>query len=69
MVILMEGGYNPYMGELTLTMINGLLGYPNQFKDKHLSLIQKVFSEEKIQVLLNKRLKELVLNLNRYNIL
>ena len=69
MVILMEGGYNPYMGELTLTMINGLLGFPNQFQDTHLSLIQKVFSEEKIQVLLNKKLKELIYNLNRYNIL
>jgi acetoin utilization deacetylase AcuC-like enzyme len=69
MVILMEGGYNPYMGELTLTMINGLLGFPNQFNDTHLALIQKVTSEERIQVVLNKKLKELKYNLKRYHML
>ena len=69
MVILMEGGYNPYMGELTLTMINGLLGFPNQFNDAHLSLIQKVTSEERIQVVLNKKLKELKYNLKRYHMI
>ena len=69
MVILMEGGYNPYMGELTLTIINGLLGQPNQFKDKHISLVQKVLSDEKIQIVFNNKLKELKYNLKRYHVL
>ena len=69
MVILMEGGYNPYMGELTHTLINGLLGKPNPFNDPHLSLIQKVVSDEKIQIILNKKLKELKYNLRRNNVL
>ncbi|WP_455391680.1 hypothetical protein [[Eubacterium] cellulosolvens] len=69
MVILMEGGYNPYMGELTHTMINGLLGLPNQFKDPHLSLVQKMASDEKIQVVLSNKLKELEFNLRRLRII
>ncbi len=69
MVILMEGGYNPYMGELTHTIINGLLNKPNQFNDSHLSLIQKVISDEKINVVLTKKLKELKFNLVRYHVL
>ena len=69
MVILMEGGYNPYMGELTLTLINGLLGLPNPFEDKHQSLLYKVVSTEKVHVILNKKLTELKSNLNRLNII
>lgn len=69
MAILMEGGYNPYMGELTHTIINGLLGLPNPFEDKYLSLVSKVISEEKTHLILNKKIKELKFNLNRYNIL
>jgi acetoin utilization deacetylase AcuC-like enzyme len=69
MVILMEGGYNPYMGELTHTIINGLLGQPNQFDDNYKSLFQKVVSDEKIHVILNQKLKELKNNLRRYKML
>ena len=69
MVILMEGGYNPFMGELTHTLINGLLGQPNQFNDAHQSLIQKVVSDEKIQTVLNKKLKELKYHLTRYHVI
>ena len=69
MVILMEGGYNPYMGELTHTIINGLLGQPNQFDDNYKSLFKKVVSNEKIHVILNQKLKELKNNLQRYKIL
>jgi acetoin utilization deacetylase AcuC-like enzyme len=69
MVILMEGGYNPFMGELTLTMINGLLGQPNQFDDKHQTLFQKVIGEEKIDIVFKNKLNELKLYLNRYKIL
>jgi hypothetical protein len=50
-------------------MINGLLGFPNQFNDTHLALIQKVTSEERIQVVLNKKLKELKYNLKRYHMI
>jgi acetoin utilization deacetylase AcuC-like enzyme len=69
MVILMEGGYNPYMGELTHTIINGLLGLPNPFEDKYLSLVSKVISDEKTYLILNQKLKELKFNLSRYHIL
>jgi acetoin utilization deacetylase AcuC-like enzyme len=69
MVILMEGGYNPYMGELTLTLINGLLGQPNQFDDKHQSLFHKVISDEKINVVFNNKLNELKNNLKHYNVI
>lgn len=69
MVILTEGGYNPYMGELTHTLVNGLLGQPNPFKEKFQSLVHKVMSEEKIHVVLNQKIKELKYNLKRYKVL
>ena len=69
MIILMEGGYNPFMGELTHTLINGLLGLPNPFEDKFQSLVQQVMRDEKIQVVLNQKLKELKYNLHRYHVL
>jgi acetoin utilization deacetylase AcuC-like enzyme len=69
MVILMEGGYNPFLGELTHTLINGLSGLPNQFEDSHQSLIQQVVSEEKIQVVFNEKLKELKYNLKRFKLI
>jgi acetoin utilization deacetylase AcuC-like enzyme len=69
MVILMEGGYHPFMGELTHTLINGLLGKPKPFEDKFHSLSQKVVSGEKTYKILTQNIKELKFNLNRYRIL
>ncbi len=69
MVILMEGGYNPYMGELTHTIINGLLGLQNPFEEKYHSLATKLISREKTYLILNNKLKELKYNLKGYNIL
>jgi hypothetical protein len=69
MVILMEGGYNPYMGELTHTIINGLLGLPNPFEDKYESLATRVISKEKTHLILNSKIKELKYNLKGYKIL
>jgi acetoin utilization deacetylase AcuC-like enzyme len=69
MVILMEGGYHPFMGELTHTIINGLMGKPKQFVDKFHSLSQKVVSSEKTYKILTQNIKELKFNLNRYRIL
>jgi acetoin utilization deacetylase AcuC-like enzyme len=68
-VILMEGGYNPSMGDLTLSMVCGLLGVPNPINDSHLALVQKVVSEEKIHMILKEKLKELKFNLKRYQVL
>jgi acetoin utilization deacetylase AcuC-like enzyme len=69
MTILMEGGYHQYMGELTHTLINGLLDQPNSFEDKFQSLVQKVVSDEKVHVILNEKLNELSFNLKRYKVL
>jgi acetoin utilization deacetylase AcuC-like enzyme len=69
MVILMEGGYNPYMGELAHTLVNGLLGLPIPCDDKYHSLTHKLVSSEKTSLILDKKLKELHLNLSRYRIL
>ena len=69
MVILMEGGYNPFMGDLTHTMLNGLLGLPNPFEDKHSSLVHKVTSGEKVYIILKQKIRELKFNLHRYKIL
>jgi hypothetical protein len=65
----MEGGYNPSMGDLTLSMVCGLLGVPNPINDSHLALVQKVVSEEKIHMILKEKLKELKFNLKRYQVL
>ena len=65
----MEGGYNPYMGELTHTLINGLLARPQSFEDKFHSLTSKIVSSEKIHMVLTKKIKELKFNLKRLNIL
>jgi hypothetical protein len=69
MVILMEGGYNPSLGDLTHVIINGLLGMPNPFEDKYSALAKKVTSDEKTHKVLSKKLRELKFNLHRYKIL
>ena len=68
-VILMEGGYNPYMGELTHTLINGLIDLPIPFEDKYNPFINKVVSEEKVVTILNEKIDMIKTNLKRYNIL
>ncbi len=69
MVILMEGGYNPYLGELTHTIINALMDLPIPFEDKFSSLAHKVISDEKVHLLLNNNIVELQKNLGRHHIL
>ena len=52
LTVLIEGGYHSHNGELTHTIINGLLGLPNPFKAQHDSLALSVTSSEKVRKIL-----------------
>lgn len=56
LAILNEGGYHSFNGELTHTIINGLLGLPNPFQEKFDSLTVSVTSSEKIRKILGEKL-------------
>ncbi len=56
LAILNEGGYHSFNGELTHTIINGLLGLPNPFQEKYDSLTVSVTSSEKIRKILGEKL-------------
>jgi acetoin utilization deacetylase AcuC-like enzyme len=67
LVILNEGGYHKFNGELTYTIINGLLGEPNPFNENYDSLTVSVTSSEKINKIINERIDFLIKLLNEYH--
>ena len=52
-------GYHSFNGELTHTIINGLLGLPNPFIEKFDSLSVSVTSSEKIHKILAEKITQL----------
>jgi acetoin utilization deacetylase AcuC-like enzyme len=69
LVILNEGGYHKFNGELTYTIINGLLGEPNPFNENYDSLTVSVTSSEKINKILSGRIEFLKKLLKEYHTL
>lgn len=67
LAILSEGGYHSYNGELTHTIINGLLGLPNPYKEKYDSLTVSVTSSEKIRKILEEKIELLKKLLSEYH--
>ncbi len=67
LAILNEGGYHKFNGELTYTIINGLLGEPNPFNENYDSLTVSVTSSEKINKIISERIDFLIKLLNEYH--
>jgi len=59
LVVLMEGGYNRYTGQLAHSLLSGLVGLPNPVKDSVDSLSYTVTRQQKIHKITDERMAEL----------